>query len=270
MGSVHPPLIHTWFTRLYPWTGNGSVLMRGNCGIPRGHYSKSSLFMLLYTGIAGGGGGGGIMGPWPPPLIGELKKRVRDWSKPIHITYPTPNPTITLNVQQMPFWYTNSQKTPYYGRGDTPAPPPTPIEPWGYLCSFLITETPYLGYWLSLAITKNTPFSRFSWAEKSSQDYGHKITPLPEKMGIRMRPPHAFEWGGGGGGEGGGHFAPLLWTSLLPLLLYHTPEEGYSWFPWSLKPWEWWLQLTSHIQAGIPAWPQSNTCTGYSTLWLVI
>ena len=25
-----------------------------------------------------------------------------------------------------------------------------------------------------------------------------KYTPFPEKMGIRMRPPHAFEWGGGG------------------------------------------------------------------------
>ena len=42
--------------------------------------------------------------------------------------------------------------------------------------------TPYLWYWLPLTVTK------------SSRDYTAKNTPFPEKMGIRMRPPHAFEW----------------------------------------------------------------------------
>ena len=46
-------------------------------------------------------------------------------------------------------------------------------------------STPYLWYWLPLTVTK------------SSRDYTAKNTPFPEKMGIRMRPPHAFEWGPG-------------------------------------------------------------------------
>ena len=84
---------------------------------------------------------------------------------------------------------------------------PTPIEPGG---SHAHSPSPqpsplsqekdirmltYLGYWLPLVITKNTPFPSF--LGKSSQDYTVKNTPFPEKMGTRMRPPYAFEWGPG-------------------------------------------------------------------------
>ena len=59
---------------------------------------------------------------------------------------------------------------------------------------------PYLGYWLlPLAITKKTPFSGFSREIDLPETTVKKIPPFPEKMGMRMRPPHAFEWGGGGG-----------------------------------------------------------------------
>ena len=152
----------------------------------------------------------------------------------------------------MQFWYTNSQKTPYYGRGDTPAPlpPPTPIEPGGTYAHSSSLKPPISGIGYHWQLQKTPPFPGFLGREVF-QDYGQKITPLPEKMGIHMRPPHAFEWGGGG--EGGRSLRSPALDLLLPLLLYQTPEEGYSGFPRSLKPWEI-LRLewtTSHIQAGI-------------------
>ena len=54
-------------------------------------------------------------------------------------------------------------------RGPKPAPPPHSHRTRGYLCSFPITwillsrekdYTPYLGYWLPLAITKTSPIFR--------------------------------------------------------------------------------------------------------------
>ena len=72
----------------------------------------------------------------------------------------------------------------------------------GYLCSFPSTGTPPppisgngyyippisgIGYHWQL---QKHPFSGIS--RKSSRDYGPKIPPFPEKMGIRMRHPHAF------------------------------------------------------------------------------
>ena len=66
--------------------------------------------------------------------------------------------------------------------------PPPPILGKGY--------TPYLGYWLPLVITtKKKTFPGF--LGKSSRDHGQKISPFPEKMGIRMRPPHALSGGPG-------------------------------------------------------------------------
>ena len=84
---------------------------------------------------------------------------------------------------------------------------PTPIDPWGYLCSFPITWTPpppnlgkriskeippYFGNWLPLAIIKNTHFPGF--LGKSSRDYGRKI-PLFRENGNTHA---ASGWGGGG------------------------------------------------------------------------
>ena len=80
--------------------------------------------------------------------------------------------------------------------GTTPTTPaPTPIEPGGTYAHSPLPEPPYLGYWLPLAITKTPPFPGF--LGKCSRDYGQKIPPFPEKTGIRMRPPYAFEWGPG-------------------------------------------------------------------------
>ena len=78
-------------------------------------------------------------------------------------------------------------------------PPPTPIEP-GVTCMLVPHHrippisgkgyTPYLGYWLPLAITKPPPFRIFSGnlPETTAQKY----PPFPKKMGIYMRPPRAF------------------------------------------------------------------------------
>ena len=54
--------------------------------------------------------------------------------------------------------------------------------------------TPYLGKKIY------PPFSRFS--REISPRLRPKYNPFLEKMGMRMRTPHAFEWGVGGGGRG--------------------------------------------------------------------
>ena len=91
-----------------------------------------------------------------------------------------------------------------------PLPPPFPYNQGvAYLCSFPITRTPisrekditpYLGHWLPLAITTNK--KQFSWFSREffpRRRPKNTPPPFPEKMGMRMRPPHAFEGGGGGG-----------------------------------------------------------------------
>ena len=79
----------------------------------------------------------------------------------------------------------------------------------GFLCSFLITRTPlsvgkkytpYLGYWLPLAITttKNRPFPGFLWNLPETTPPKYPLSRENEKMEKRMRPPYAFDWGGPG------------------------------------------------------------------------
>ena len=58
--------------------------------------------------------------------------------------------------------------------------------------------TPYLGYWLPLANTKNTPFSGFPG--KSFRDYCQKFPPFPIKWEYACGGPSCFRVGGGGGG----------------------------------------------------------------------
>ena len=78
-----------------------------------------------------------------------------------------------------------------------PPPPPTPIEPGGTYARSPSPEPPISGIGIPLAMTKNTPFSGLS--RKSYRDYC-QIYPLSRENGnIRMRPPHAFEWGRGRG-----------------------------------------------------------------------
>ena len=48
-----------------------------------------------------------------------------------------------------------------------------------------------------------------------SRDYCQKTPLFPEKMGIRMRPFHAFEWGGGGYNEVFFHYHPYQ-SMILP------------------------------------------------------
>ena len=59
--------------------------------------------------------------------------------------------------------------------------------PFSQFLGKLLKNTPYMGDWF-----KNTPFSGFSREDSNGQN-----TPFPEKIGIRMRPPCTFEWGGG-------------------------------------------------------------------------
>ena len=93
--------------------------------------------------------------------------------------------------------------------GASAPPPPPSLRTSGYLYARSPSPepsisgkgyTPYLWYWLPLAITKNTPFSGLSVWEIFPR-LRPKNTPFPEKMGIGMQRPHAFEWGGGGGGS---------------------------------------------------------------------
>ena len=73
---------------------------------------------------------------------------------------------------------------------------PTTIEPGGTYAHSPSAVSPYLGYWLPLAITKNTPFPYF--LGKSSRDYGQN-TPFPEKMGTPMHAaPLCIRLGGPG------------------------------------------------------------------------
>ena len=65
--------------------------------------------------------------------------------------------------------------------------------------------TPYLGYWLPLAITQTFHFLWLS--QEIFQTLCPKIPPpppLPENMGTCMHPPYVFKWGGGGGRQGNG------------------------------------------------------------------
>ena len=78
-------------------------------------------------------------------------------------------------------------KEPAYAHSPSPEPPPPP---------HLRKYTPYLEYWLPLAVTKTPPF--LGLLRKSSQDYSPKIPPFPKKKGIHMRPHYAFEWGRAG------------------------------------------------------------------------
>ena len=82
------------------------------------------------------------------------------------------------------------------GGGGTYAHSPSP-EP-SYIGKRISKDIPpYLGYLLPLAITKKTPpFPGF--LGNASRDYSQKIPPFTEKMGTRMRPPYAFEWGARG------------------------------------------------------------------------
>ena len=101
-------------------------------------------------------------------------------------------------------------RSSYGGRGGTCPPPPRHFHSHRtrmHLCSFPITWDPPIsgkgqdiqtisgiGYYYQLP--KNTPFSR-TFSENLPETPA-KNTPFPEKMGMRMRPPHAFEWEGGG------------------------------------------------------------------------
>ena len=87
------------------------------------------------------------------------------------------------------------------------SPTPTPIEQGGTYAHSPSPEPPYL----RKRIYTPPPLSRVlvtigNYKKKPLSVLSLEIflrllpnnTPFPEKMGIRMRPPHAFDWGGGG------------------------------------------------------------------------
>ena len=67
-----------------------------------------------------------------------------------------------------------------------------------------IGYTPYLGYWLPLAITTTTKISFSGFSREIFPILRQTKFPFLEKMGIRMRPPCILvcvcACGGGGGG----------------------------------------------------------------------
>ena len=70
---------------------------------------------------------------------------------------------------------------------------------WPYLNPLTLGKgyTPYLGYWLPLAVTKHTP--SFGLSQEIFPRLKPKKYPLfPENMGTCMLHPYAFEFGGGG------------------------------------------------------------------------
>ena len=85
----------------------------------------------------------------------------------------------------------------------------------GYLCSSPINWTPYLGYWLPLAITKNTPFSWFS--REIFPRLRPKNTPLSRGKWERACSPLLHLSGGPGSGYWQTHFALLQESTLLSL-----------------------------------------------------
>ena len=87
-----------------------------------------------------------------------------------------------------------------------PSGPPTPIEPGGtYAHSPPCTWTPYLGKRISkdkppiygIGYRGQLPNKKNPGFPGNLPETTARIPPFPEKMGTRMRPPYAFEWGPG-------------------------------------------------------------------------
>ena len=96
-------------------------------------------------------------------------------------------------------------------------PPPTPIEPGGGGGTYAHSPSPkppYLGYWLPLAITKNTPFSGLS--REIFPRLLPKNTPLSRENGNTHEAPSCIRVGGGGGNP---HPCPGLAGSVSVTLL---------------------------------------------------
>ena len=128
-------------------------------------------------------------------------------------------------------------------RGEPGLPGPHSQRTRGYLCSFPITWTPnpYLGYWLPLATTKNTPFSWFS--RESFPRLRPKNTPFPRKWD---RPPYAF------GGPG------LGWPTgcLKPQTYYNTSRWAHGVF-WKCSKYSW---VTTRGGSRIFIWGRKRLC----------
>ena len=82
----------------------------------------------VITGVAAKGGGGGTRGPCRPLLIGE-QKRVRDWSKPLHITNPTATLQLHLMCNKCYFIHEFSKISVPSLPSALPPPPPPPPPP---------------------------------------------------------------------------------------------------------------------------------------------
>ena len=107
---------------------------------------------------------------------------------------------IIIDMAQARKWHSGDRKGggpgphSYRSRGYIYAQSPSP-------------EPPILGkghrriYPLSRRQLPKIPPFLHGFLGKSSRDY---TALFPEKIGTRMRPTYAFQWGGGGGGGGGG------------------------------------------------------------------
>ena len=96
----------------------------------------------------------------------------------------------------------------YTGQPPAPPPPPPPHShgTMRYLCSLPVTCTPCLGKgytllsWVLVTIGNYKKHPLFRVFSGILPKITAKNTPFPQKTGISMRSPYAFEWGGGGRG----------------------------------------------------------------------
>ena len=84
---------------------------------------------LAATDVAKGGGGHKGAMP-PPPIDRRVKKKVRDWSKIIHITYPTPTLLLHLLCQKCNFDTRNFNNLPTLPLPRCVPPPPPRWKSW--------------------------------------------------------------------------------------------------------------------------------------------
>ena len=115
-------------------------------------------------------------------------------------------------------------------------PPPPPILGKGYI--------PYLGYWLPLAITKNTPFWGFSW--KIFPGTTAKLPPFSKKMlrcrGIVVWPLDSHAEGPGSNPTVARYFCP----SARHFIHIAALDPGVKWGPGRMRTALW---LSWHVRA---------------------
>ena len=91
---------------------------------PRIEEKKSSYLCLYSLVLLGGGAQGGHHGP--PPVVRRVKKKVRDWLKPLYITYPN-NDIYIVMCKKCHFDTWISTNLPTVGGGTSPPLPPPPL-----------------------------------------------------------------------------------------------------------------------------------------------